>query len=528
MRRLAIFLIGILCICPLSIVAQTNTTVEQYEAFKRQAMKEYSDFRSECNKTYAEFVRKAWKEYQLLPSIPTPKEKVVPPIVFPEEEEKEQPIPVAPDKDEEEQKTPVSEDEPIEEDTIQPQEEAIPEEEILDEEPVIEVIPPVDPEPQPLPIAPVKEEPQPVEQYFTFVYCGTECQVRLDDRHRFVLVDCSENSIAEAWEHCSDAIYNNVIRDCLELRIRHSLCDWAYLQMLQALGYNFMGNGSNEATLLTAYLYCQSGYKMRLARNATRLYLMVASQHLIFEHPYLTIDGDKFYPLNYREDEQFYVCSASFPKEQALSLWMEQAPVLNAERTAVRMLQSKRYPEMKAEVYANKNLLAYFDSYPSSEIRGNKMTCWAMYAQTPISREIKESLYPALRKKLQGLSQADAANRLLNFVQTAFEYEYDDVVWGGERALFAEESLHYPYCDCEDRSILYSHLVRDLLGIDVALVYYPGHLATAVCFTDGVQGDYLTINNRRFTICDPTYINAPIGESMPNLEYDKIEVIVLE
>ena len=156
------------------------------------------------------------------------------------------------------------------------------------------------------------------------------------------------------------------------------------------------------------------------------------------------------------------------------------------------------------------------------------MTCWAMYAMTPISNEVKASLYPTLESKLQGLSEADAANRLLNFVQTAFEYEYDEVVWGGERALFAEESLHYPYCDCEDRSILYSHLVRDLLGLKVALVYYPGHLATAVCFNEEVQGDYLSIDNHRFIICDPTYINAPIGANMPGLECDKIEVIVLE
>lgn len=528
MKQRIFSFVCVICICTLSMVAQNISAAEQYEAFKRRVMKEYNDFRDECNKTYAEFVRKAWKEYELLPSIPTPKEKVVPPIVFPEEEEKEQPIPVDPDKNEEEQKIPIQGEESIEEDTIQPQEEVIPEEEAMDEELVIEVIPAVEPGPQPLPVAPIKEEPQPTEEYFTFSYCGTECKVRLDARHRFVLPDCSENSIADAWEQCADAIYNNAIRDCLELRIRHSLCDWAYLQMLQALGNSFFDNGSNEATLLTAYLYCQSGYKMRLARNGVRLYLMVASRHLMFEHPYLTIDGEQYYPLDYKEGEQFYVCSASFPKEQALSLWMEQAPSLHVVRTDSRMLQSKRYPELKAEVYTNKNLLTYFDSYPSSEIGGDKMTCWAMYAQTPISKEIKESLYPALREKLQGQSQADAANRLLNFVQTAFEYEYDDVVWGGERALFAEESLHYPYCDCEDRSILYSHLVRDLLGLDVALVYYPGHLATSVCFTDDVQGDYLTINNRRFTICDPTYINAPIGASMPNLEYDKIEVIVLE
>lgn len=61
----------------------------------------------------------------------------------------------------------------------------------------------------------------------------------------------------------------------------------------------------------------------------------------------------------------------------------------------------------------------------------------------------------------------------------------------------------------------------------MALVYYPGHLATAVCFETNVQGDYFMIAGRRFVICDPTYINAPIGKSMPGLNNNSIEVIVL-
>lgn len=56
---------------------------------------------------------------------------------------------------------------------------------------------------------------------------------------------------------------------------------------------------------------------------------------------------------------------------------------------------------------------------------------------------------------------------ILNWVQTGSEYEYDDKVWRHDRAFFAEETLYYPYCDCEDRSILFSRFVRDLLGLDV-------------------------------------------------------------
>ena len=112
-------------------------------------------------------------------------------------------------------------------------------------------------------------------------------------------------------------------------------------------------------------------------------------------------------------------------------------------------------------------------------------------------------------------------------MQTAFVYEYDDKVWGHDRALFAEETLFYPYCDCEDRAILFSRLVRDLLGLDVLLVFYPGHLATAVAFNSPMEGDYIDFDGKRFTICDPTYIGAPIGVTMPDMDNKTAKVIAL-
>ena len=145
-----------------------------------------------------------------------------------------------------------------------------------------------------------------------------------------------------------------------------------------------------------------------------------------------------------------------------------------------------------------------------------------------MSEQTKSSLYPRLRAAIAGKSQREAANVLLNFVQKAFDYGYDEKIWGQDRAFFAEETLYYPYSDCEDRSILFSRLIRDLLDLDVVLVYYPGHLATGVHFDEDGPGDYLTVGGCRYIICDPTYIGAPVGRSMPNLEDAAVQAILLE
>ena len=49
---------------------------------------------------------------------------------------------------------------------------------------------------------------------------------------------------------------------------------------------------------------------------------------------------------------------------------------------------------------------------------------------------------------------------------------------------------------------------------------YEGHLATAVCFGDNVNigGDMFSYGGKKYYVCDPTYINASIGMTMPQFK----------
>jgi len=84
-----------------------------------------------------------------------------------------------------------------------------------------------------------------------------------------------------------------------------------------------------------------------------------------------------------------------------------------------------------------------------------------------------------------------------------------------------QETLFYEKSDCEDRSILFAYLVNNLLGFKVVGVKYKDHMATAVAVP--MQGDALNIASHRYVIADPTYINAPIGKSMPKYKNVKPE-----
>ena len=209
----------------------------------------------------------------------------------------------------------------------------------------------------------------------------------------------------------------------------------------------------------------------------------------------------------------------------SMQLTAEQEFVLS--KAPQRTIRSRKNPDFTFTITSNKNYIDFFNTYPRSYIGNDYMTSWVMYAETPLEKNLRDQLYPAMRKKLEGLSQVEAVRQLLWWIQgdldekvtnstpEYIQYAYDELVWGYDRAFFGEETLFYPWCDCEDRAILFSHLVRDLVGLDVALVYYPGHLATAVAFNEPVNGDaYIAKNGRHYTVCDPTILGGDIGMTM--------------
>lgn len=491
---------------PLSIAAQDKNSFEQYKAQKKQEFnnyreerrKKFEEYRRKRNLEFAEFMRKSWDNFSPKPVTPMPKDETVPPVVAPK-------------------------DDII---TID-----------LNPQPILfeEVVPVPLPKPQPQPINPIEEVPispvAPEQPSVSFSFFGTTDKVRFDKKNSIRLATLNENAIADAWVKLSEEGYTNLIHDCLEIRKQHELCDWAYLMMLQEMAASIFGKGTNESVLLLAYVYCQSGYQIRMAIDGSKLILLAGSKHHIFDLPYFTIDGSNFYPILRKGEtmhDRVQICGASFPQEKPMSLLVPKAQEFAANYNGERTIKSERYTDVVAKIKVNQNLISFYNTYPTSMIGDNIMTRWAMYANTPMAKDITKQLYPQLKSRLNGKSQLEAVNILLNWVQTGFVYEYDDKVWGDDRAFFAEESLNYPYCDCEDRSILFTRLVRDLLGLKCILIYYPGHLASAVCFTEQVNGDYITLNNKKYIVSDPTYINAPVGRTMPGMDNITAKVILLE
>ncbi|NJL15075.1 MAG: hypothetical protein HC913_20120 [Microscillaceae bacterium] len=141
----------------------------------------------------------------------------------------------------------------------------------------------------------------------------------------------------------------------------------------------------------------------------------------------------------------------------------------------------------------------------------------------PLRASWKTQLAPLLKDK----SEEEALNFLLAMVQFGLAYQTDQEQFGQEKPLTSDETLFYPYADCEDRAILFAWLVRDLLGLPVVGLDYPGHMATAVRLSQPIKGNYCLYQNAQYWVCDPTYLGAVAGQAMPDLAAINPEIVPL-
>jgi hypothetical protein len=333
------------------------------------------------------------------------------------------------------------------------------------------------------------------------------------------MYDTSKKHIGEAWDTLSSGEFDQFLVDCQTYQKKLNLCDWGVYQFVHHFTKAYFGSADqNESVIFQMFALSQLGYKIRLASQESRLISLISFKQELFSVPFVTIEGNKFYYLSSRPMRgSIQLCEFAFPSESSASLRISSLPNLPYTPSGERLVKSEAFPSVATTVNVNKNLINFLDTYPSCS--------WDIYASASLSPTMKKQLYPILKEKISGATEKNAVNILLNFVQTAFAYKTDGEQFGREKIFFGDEPFFYPYCDCEDRSILFAILVRDLVGLDVVLLDYPSHIATAVLFNEDVMGDYLAVNGRKYIICDPTYIGASIGKSMPDMQNLKANIL---
>lgn len=557
MKKTISFIAGLL----LALTGMAQENKGGISGFMKEELEDFDKFMDDADKDFINFMRESWKEFEAeKPVLKRVKPEPVKPVVYDEKtapksekpvcltieeildmttsEGKQKPVVqlnevdrIVFDKPEvivrkkKDPKVIIIEEKPADKPAVQPE-----------KKPVVEVVE-AEPEAEPAPVVEADRRPEsaaeprlPVSSTPTsplyrgesgrskIAYGGLAFYLNNSLNRKCSLNGLNENAIADAYEALCNSDYKPLLADCAQIRKDLRLNDWGVFTLVRQVADTYCGT-ANESIVMQQFLLNEMGYKARMARKATedKMMLFVATDCSIYAHPYITLNGQNYYNLSGNNEQcQFYMCQKDSPKaKNSVGMQLKEAPLFPG--TVVSSTHQAKGSAARVTVDVPKALMDFYKDYPQCD--------YSVYFNAPVNAAMENRILSSLAPLVQGRNEADAANILINFVQTAFQYQTDGQQFGYEKPFFVEELFYYPYSDCEDRAMLFSYLVRKLLGLDVVLLDYPEHIATAVRFNGNVSGDYLMVNGRKYIVCDPTYIGASIGMTMPRYKTVSAKVL---
>ena len=557
MKKTISFIAGLL----LALTGMAQENKGGISGFMKEELEDFDKFMDDADKDFINFMREPWKEFEAeKPVLKRVKPEPVKPVVYDEKtapksekpvcltieeildmttsEGKQKPVVqlnevdrIVFDKPEvivrkkKDPKVIIIEEKPADKPAVQPEKKPVVE--VIETEPEAEPAPVVEadrrPEPAADPRLPVSSTPtSPLYRGESgrskIAYGGLAFYLNNSLNRKCSLNGLNENAIADAYEALCNSDYKPLLADCAQIRKDLRLNDWGVFTLVRQVADTYCGT-ANESIVMQQFLLNEMGYKARMARKATedKMMLFVATDCSIYAHPYITLNGQNYYNLSGNNEQcQFYMCQKDSPKaKNSVGMQLKEAPLFPG--TVVSSTHQAKGSAARITVDVPKALMDFYKDYPQCD--------YSVYFNAPVNAAMENRILSSLAPLVQGRNEADAANILINFVQTAFQYQTDGQQFGYEKPFFVEELFYYPYSDCEDRAMLFSYLVRKLLGLDVVLLDYPEHIATAVRFNGNVSGDYLMVNGRKYIVCDPTYIGASIGMTMPRYKTVSAKVL---
>ena len=485
---------------PLGVNAQNPQ--QTFADFLGKAAKDFQDFNQSSHKQFFDALAGMWTEFQVFQGRPAPLKPgpetvpVAPEDAKPETEE----IPTTPKTDPETTPKPAPDPEPKPVPTPSP-------------------VPTPTPTPSPVPA------PRPTIPLSKIDFYGIEIPMPVQANFAEGMPSVPKNfkspDVVAFWKELEtgevSVTMKKYVLPSLEQIVRdNDLSEWTFFQIVDSMAKTYWSNPSEQAIVCTSVMNC-FGIDVRLANVDDRLVVMVPTKQTIYGYPFIEIDGRAFYLLDKEPVEALKTCSEPYSDKQIVldmdlagqDLIFNRAPSKVVVKEMKSLGGSLSLPVRDARI-------AFYQDYPLVDIE--------TYSHEVVDKELTEALMDQL-SPIKELDPVSAVRYLLHAIQFNFEYATDQDQFGHEKPFFVAENFVYPCNDCEDRSILLSYLVRNLLGLDVVLLEYPEHLATAVCFPTEVEGAYVCSEGKKYVVCDPTYIGADIGMVMPCYKGTEAKVV---
>jgi len=342
------------------------------------------------------------------------------------------------------------------------------------------------------------------------IFFGQDVGIDIDQKYKNAkFYPQNQTGISSFFDILASSDYEATLRDIKTISSELSLNDWGIYLLVNSLSESLFFN-PDDRKLFSWFIFNKLGYEVKIGLGGKHVVLMHYSKKIIYSTPNYSFNNKRFYVISsYAKkslNDKVYTYEQSYPdSNRALDLELGTLPNFKKNLQSKTVSFEQFGVNYKASYKYDKNLIDFMATYPQAD--------YETYFNSPLSKETYEDIAEDLKHYVDTKKASVAINFVLNFVQKAFKYEVDQTQFGREKVMFANETLYYDKSDCEDRAILFAYLVRELFGVSVIGVKYKDHMATALYIP--VQGDSVKAGRRKFVIADPTYINANIGQSMP-------------
>jgi len=340
------------------------------------------------------------------------------------------------------------------------------------------------------------------------------------DSKLYITLIHNNKGISKYWEHINKTKYQVLINQIKNYQKDLNLNDWATYLLIHKIGSKIYKE-DNFANLFSWFILSKMHYNVKVGYNQEKIYLLGTIQHKVYQVSFFRLKNKRYYVLTpsgrVKKIDNIYTYKGRYPNTtKSLTFAFNQPIKLYGDIKKRDLTFEYDMMDFNLKASYSQNLVNFYSTFPQSD--------YQIYFNTT-STQTSYSLLEQLKPIIEHKSELEAVNILLRFVQTSFSYKTDQKQFSYEKVFFPEETLFYPYSDCEDRSIMFRFLVKELLGLDVVAVKFSNHLATAVAFSSSIKGDSFNYNGKRYTMADPTYVNANVGMTMPKYAKSRFKII---
>ncbi len=313
----------------------------------------------------------------------------------------------------------------------------------------------------------------------------------------------------------NDSAVARFVKEANQYAQTFKLDDLAFLMLAQKAAAII--TPKNEVNFAKQFVYAvlyHKGLDVILGVNNNNITVYGATNFAIKNVLFVQFNNKTYYDLSFDQKKE--------PKQEQLAHMgnLQTANLIKLNRLtppAISKLSSNKIIPFEYEDYVyffssriNQSLVNYYLDLPDIEMS-------LVYLNYGLSEKGPNTLVNQLKDATAYMSKEKAVNFVLGFVQN-LDYAKDMDVLGKEKFAFPEESIANDFSDCEDRSMLFAYLVREVANLQsIGLLYKDAaHMNVAVENWRKNSGD-LSVYDMDFVVCEPSGKGLRAGQQNMNL-----------